>query len=110
MARKKFTASAKQLTPDPKFNSRLLAKFINVMMLDGKKWAAQKFMYQALEIARTARDILGANGIVGDYQAMRHAANLESVKTYEGTHDIHTLIVGENITGISAFTPERRSS
>ncbi len=50
MARKKFTASTKQLTPDPKFNSRLLAKFINVMMLDGKKWVAQKFLYQALEI------------------------------------------------------------
>ncbi len=50
MARKKFTASAKQLTPDPKFNSRLLAKFTNVMMLDGKKWAAQKFMYQALDV------------------------------------------------------------
>ncbi|GBD92783.1 acyl-CoA dehydrogenase [bacterium BMS3Abin05] len=81
-----------------------LAKYYQVSM------AKQNNVYQALEIARTARDILGANGIVGDYQAMRHAANLESVKTYEGTHDIHTLIVGENITGISAFTPERRSS
>jgi len=50
MARKKFTASAKQLTPDPKYHSKLLAKFINVMMLDGKKTAAQRFMYDALEI------------------------------------------------------------
>lgn len=57
----------------------------------------------ALEIARIARDILGANGITDDYQAMRHACNLETVKTYEGTHDIHTLIVGEAITGLSAF-------
>ncbi len=50
MARKKFTASAKQLAPDPKYHSKLLAKFINVMMLDGKKTAAQRFMYDALEI------------------------------------------------------------
>ncbi|MCD4825388.1 MAG: 30S ribosomal protein S7 [Phycisphaerae bacterium] len=50
MARKKFTASAKQLQPDPKYHSRLLAKFTNMMMLDGKKHAAQKFMYDALEV------------------------------------------------------------
>jgi glutaryl-CoA dehydrogenase len=53
----------------------------------------------ALQIARLARDILGANGIVDDYQAMRHMVNLETVRTYEGTHDIHTLILGEHITG-----------
>ena len=58
----------------------------------------------ALEIARNAREILGANGILDEYPVMRHMANLESVKTYEGTHDIHTLIIGENITGIAAFT------
>jgi glutaryl-CoA dehydrogenase len=57
----------------------------------------------ALEIARTARAILGANGIMGEYPIMRHAANLESVYTYEGTDDMHTLIVGEQVTGISAF-------
>lgn len=50
MGRKKYTASQKQLRPDPKFNSRLLAKFINCMMLDGKKWAAQKLVYSALDI------------------------------------------------------------
>ncbi len=50
MARKKFTASAKQLAPDPKYHSKKLAKFINVMMLDGKKTAAQRFMYDALEM------------------------------------------------------------
>jgi len=50
-----------------------------------------------------ARDILGANGIVDDYCIMRHMNNLESVYTYEGTNDIHKLIIGEKITGISAF-------
>jgi glutaryl-CoA dehydrogenase len=58
---------------------------------------------QALEIARVAREILGANGILDEYPVMRHSANLESVKTYEGTHEMHTLIVGEDITGIPAY-------
>jgi glutaryl-CoA dehydrogenase len=57
----------------------------------------------ALEIARNARTILGANGILNEYPVMRHMANLESVKTYEGTHEMHTLIVGEDITGIAAY-------
>jgi glutaryl-CoA dehydrogenase len=57
----------------------------------------------ALEIAREARQILGGMGIVGDYPIMRHMMNLESVITYEGTHDIHLLITGMDITGISAF-------
>ncbi len=57
----------------------------------------------ALEIARTARDMHGANGILDEYPVMRHMANLESVKTYEGTHDIHNLILGRYITGIQAF-------
>ena len=57
----------------------------------------------ALQIARDARQILGAMGIVGDYPIMRHMMNLESVITYEGTHDIHLLITGNDITGISAF-------
>lgn len=57
----------------------------------------------ALEAARIAREIHGANGILDEYPVMRHAANLESVNTYEGTFDIHTLILGEDITGISAF-------
>jgi glutaryl-CoA dehydrogenase len=58
---------------------------------------------QALEIARMARDMLGANGVTGEYQSMRHMCNLESVKTYEGTHDIHTLILGRHVTGLDAF-------
>ncbi len=57
----------------------------------------------ALQIARQARDLLGANGIVDDYQSMRHMMNLETVRTYEGTHDVHTLILGEHITGHRAL-------
>ncbi len=57
----------------------------------------------ALRIAREARDLLGANGIVDDYQSMRHMVNLETVRTYEGTHDVHTLILGKQITGLSAI-------
>jgi glutaryl-CoA dehydrogenase len=57
----------------------------------------------AREVARTAREMLGGNGITTDYPPMRHAANMETVYTYEGTHDIHTLIVGEDLTGIPAF-------
>jgi glutaryl-CoA dehydrogenase len=58
---------------------------------------------KAMEIARQARSILGANGISGEYQCMRHAANLESVDTYEGTYEIHTLIVGNRLTGLEAY-------
>lgn len=58
----------------------------------------------ALQIARVSRDIHGANGILGEYPVMRHMANLESVFTYEGTHDVHNLILGRWITGIQAFT------
>jgi glutaryl-CoA dehydrogenase len=57
----------------------------------------------ALETARMARDILGANGISLEFPVIRHMCNLESVKTYEGTHDIHTLILGQEITGLNAF-------
>jgi len=57
----------------------------------------------SLQIARMARDLLGANGIVDDYQSMRHMVNLETVRTYEGTHDVHTLILGEHITGHRAL-------
>ena len=65
--------------------------------------AKRNNVHEALGIARMAREILGANGILNEYPVMRHAANLESVKTYEGTHEMHTLIVGEDITGIAAF-------
>ena len=73
------------------------AKFYHVSL------AKRNNCEKALEIARMSREILGANGITDEYPVMRHSANLESVKTYEGTHEMHTLIVGESITGISAF-------
>jgi glutaryl-CoA dehydrogenase len=57
----------------------------------------------ALDIARAARDILGANGVADEYPIFRHMCNLESVFTYEGTHHIHTLIIGERVTGIAAY-------
>jgi glutaryl-CoA dehydrogenase len=57
-----------------------------------------------LEVARTARSVLGANGITLEYSPMRHMANLETVFTYEGTNEIHTLIMGHAITGIEAFS------
>jgi glutaryl-CoA dehydrogenase len=65
--------------------------------------AKRNNVWMALEWARMARDILGANGVAYEYPVFRHMANLESVKTYEGTHDIHTLIIGSNVTGINAF-------
>lgn len=65
--------------------------------------AKRNNVQQALEIARMARDILGGNGIMFDYPVARHMLNLETVSTYEGTHDIHTLIVGQHLTGLSAF-------
>jgi glutaryl-CoA dehydrogenase len=65
--------------------------------------AKRNNVWMALETARMARDILGANGITEDYPLMRHMMNLESVKTYEGTHDIHALILGQHLTGIAAY-------
>ncbi len=65
--------------------------------------AKRNNVWMALESARLARDILGANGITDDYPVMRHMMNLESVKTYEGTHDIQALILGQHLTGIAAY-------
>ncbi len=65
--------------------------------------AKRNNVHMALEIARESRQILGGMGIVGDFPMMRHAANLESVITYEGTHDVHLLITGNDITGLNAF-------
>jgi len=59
----------------------------------------------ALQCARIARDILGANGVSDEYPIVRHMMNLESVYTYEGTHDIHNLIIGQTVTGIPAYNP-----
>jgi len=80
-------------------------------LLDESKFAAEMISLikrnncgKALDIARAARDIHGGNGIQGAYHVMRHAQNLETVNTYEGTHDIHALILGRAQTGIQAFT------
>jgi glutaryl-CoA dehydrogenase len=59
---------------------------------------------EAIKIARTSRGILGANGITLEYPIMRHMTNLESVITYEGTEEVHTLVIGHALTGVRAFT------
>ncbi len=89
--------------------AQLLALRLGQLMNEGRATPTQISMAKrnnvamALEVARTARQILGGMGIVGDYSIMRHMMNLESVITYEGTHEIHLLITGQDITGISAF-------
>lgn len=89
--------------------AQLLAWRLGVLKNEGKASPAQISMAKrnnvemALRIAREARQVLGAMGIVGDFPIMRHMMNLESVITYEGTHDIHLLITGMDITGIPAF-------
>jgi glutaryl-CoA dehydrogenase len=88
---------------------QLLALQLGRLKDQGKATPAQVSMakmnnvWAAREICSRARTILGANGILGEYPVMRHMANLESVYTYEGTHDMHLLIVGEEVTGLSAF-------
>ena len=65
---------------------------------------------KALDIARVARDMHGGNGISDEYHVIRHVMNLEAVNTYEGTHDVHALILGRAMTGIQAFTaPDKRA-
>jgi len=89
--------------------AQLLALRLSRMMEAGSatpahiSLAKRNNVWMALECARKARDILGAAGITDRYSVIRHLMNLESVLTYEGTHDIHTLVVGRDITGISAF-------
>ncbi len=89
--------------------AQLLAWRLGVLKNENRATPAQISMAKrnnvamALEIARDARQVLGAMGIIGEYSIMRHMMNLESVVTYEGTHDIHLLITGMDITGINAF-------
>lgn len=89
--------------------AQLLALRLGQLMNEGRATPQQISMAKrnnvamALEVARTTRQILGGMGIMGDYPIMRHMMNLESVITYEGTHEIHLLITGQDITGISAF-------
>ena len=89
--------------------AQLLSLHVGRMKDEGKvghehiSLAKRNNVWMALECARMARDILGGNGITDDYPIMRHMMNLESVKTYEGTHDIHALIIGQSVTGIPAY-------
>ena len=89
--------------------AQLLALRVGRLKDQGKLTPAQVSMAKrnnvmlGLEVARTCRDILGANGISLEYQVGRHLCNLESVVTYEGTHDIHTLAIGQELTGFPAY-------
>lgn len=89
--------------------AQLLNWRLGMLKMEGKATAAMVSMAKrnacetALAVARNARQVLGAMGITGEYPVMRHMMNLESVVTYEGTHDIHLLVTGQDITGISAF-------
>jgi len=89
--------------------AQLMVWRLGVLMNEGKATAQQISMAKrnscemASQIARDARQMLGGMGITGEYSVMRHMMNLESVITYEGTHDIHLLITGMDITGINAF-------
>jgi glutaryl-CoA dehydrogenase len=104
LVQKKLAEMLTEITKGQLLNWRL-----GMLMNEGKATTQQISMAKrnsvqiALEIAREARQIHGGMGITGEYPIMRHAMNLESVVTYEGTHDIHLLILGNHITGIPAF-------
>lgn len=89
--------------------AQLLAHHVGRLKAQGRMHHSQVSMlkrnnaWMALEVARRARDLLGANGITDEYPVFRHMANLETVNTYEGTYNIHTLVLGERLTGIPAF-------
>jgi glutaryl-CoA dehydrogenase len=105
LVQKKLAEMLTEITKAQLLNWRL-----GVLMNEGKATTAQislakrNNVHTALEIAREARQIHGGMGITGEYPLMRHMMNLESVVTYEGTHDIHLLILGHHVTGIPAFS------
>jgi len=86
----------KNADPEEDFGHLEDQRETNVEMLRG-------LVAMALDCARLSRDLLGANGIIDDYPIMRHLCNLETVKTYEGTEHIHTLVIGERVTGVAAY-------
>lgn len=101
---KKFADMMTQITMAQLLCLRLGAlKDAGTVTAEQVSMAKRNNVKMALDAARTCREILGANGILDEYSAMRHAANLESVHTYEGTYEIHTLILGAAATGISAY-------
>ncbi len=105
LQQKKLTEMITEITKAQLLNWRL-----GVLMNEKKATPAQVSMAKrngceiASNIAREARQILGGMGITGEYSIMRHLMNMESVLTYEGTHDIHLLITGMDVTGFNAFT------
>ena len=104
-----FSAAVFLANNNESFRAAFLALQLGRLKDRGESTPAQVSMAKrsnvdmACDVAREARRLLGANGILVEYSAMRHMANLESVYTYEGTHDMHTLILGQEITGIPAF-------
>jgi glutaryl-CoA dehydrogenase len=100
----KFAEMLTQIT-----NMQLQAVELSRLKTEGRQKPAHVSMIKrhnvraALEIARNCRDVLGGNGVTLEYPIMRHLCNLETVSTYEGTHDVHTLVLGQAITGIAAF-------
>ncbi len=104
MVQEKLAAMITEIT-----KAQLLALHCGRLKDKGKLEAAHVSMLKrnnvaiALDCARTARDLLGANGIVDDYPIMRHMCNLETVKTYEGTDHVHALVIGERVTGVAAY-------
>ncbi len=104
MTQEKLVYMLTEITKSQLLNLQLgRLKDIGTLRFTHVSMAKRNNCEKALEIARMSREILGANGIIDEYPVMRHAINLESVKTYEGTHEMHTLIVGEDITGFAAF-------
>ncbi|MFC2150507.1 acyl-CoA dehydrogenase family protein [Calditrichota bacterium] len=104
IVQQKITYMATEITKSQLLNFRLgQLKDAGTMKFQMVSMAKMNACYQALTISRMARDILGASGITYEYQSGRHMNNLESVYTYEGTHDIHSLIVGADLTGIEAY-------
>jgi len=105
LTQRKLTDMATEITL-----AQLMALQLGRLKDEGKETFQQVSMAKrnnvrkALEVARLGRSILGANGISGEYQCMRHMCNLESVDTYEGTYEIHTLIVGHELTGMDAYS------
>ena len=103
----KLAEMATQIT-----TSQLLAHRLADLKEDGRlrpqhvSMAKRHNVRMARDQSRIAREMLGGNGITADYSPMRHMTNMETVYTYEGTHDIHTLVLGEDLTGIAAYTPE----
>ena len=89
----------------PPYEERHLPPPVDVAFYFHHPWLSDRASCgKALDIARSARDMLGGNGISDEYGVIRHLVNLEVVNTYEGTHDIHALILGRAQTGIQAFT------